>query len=198
MHQINLINDQSLSTALNHSQTARNSLKKESESSELSANDKSTLSTASDGTDSFACGALDKLLATLAIESDNMDKQLAQIDNVNRRLHRTSNGQNSANDSGAALSDDTHSSSANDDDVFTYPPDTKSFSNGGVHTNLCDVIANLTDFTRHESIRQHRSHHRHPCLDNNMQRLTSESENSSSISPSLSERSNIVSWSDQV
>lgn len=44
-----------------------------------------------------------------------------------------------------------------------------------------------------------RAHNYHEPCNNAIKRLTSESENSSSVSPSLSERSNgIVSWSDQV
>lgn len=127
----------------------------------------------------------------------------------------------------------TRNCSSPNGNVFTYPTvvsrdsnhnaaaltkATESVSNG-VHSNLNDVIANLTDFTRHEHIRQlsltsngghspsvvsnggggHSRYSFEPLANSLVKRLASESENSSSISPSLSERSNgVVSWSDQV
>lgn len=127
----------------------------------------------------------------------------------------------------------TRNASSPNGNVFTYPTivsrdsnhnaaaltkATESVSNG-VHSNLNDVIANLTDFTRHEHIRQlsltsngghspsvisnggggHSRYSFEPLANSVVKRLASESENSSSISPSLSERSNgVVSWSDQV
>lgn len=205
--------------------------------------------------------ALDRLLESLAIESDIMEQQLAQLNNNNNN-HAHADRENRKKDT-----------------IFTYPticdnnnsnamPANAPFiaSQNGVHANLNDVIANLTEFTRHEAMRQmnlmngnanssdshHQSHnnnnyHHHASsttppssttstsnvfsnnhtnnnyhLHNNynnyhinhtingnhrlhyqeptnaVKRLTSESENSSSISPSLSERSNGVSWSDQV
>lgn len=64
---------------------------------------------------------------------------------------------------------------------------------------LNDVIADLTDFRRYrcsDSLSNSSSNNSPPS--NAIQRrLISESENSSSISPSLSERSNVM-WSDQV
>lgn len=64
---------------------------------------------------------------------------------------------------------------------------------------LNDVIADLTDFRRYrcsDSLSNSSSNNSPPS--NAIQRrLISESENSSSISPSLSERSNVI-WSDQV
>lgn len=63
------------------------------------------------------------------------------------------------------------------------------------------------EFDHHETIRQsiNNNNNNNLILNGNknlmeptIRRLTSESDNSSSISPSLSERSNGVSWSDQV
>lgn len=61
------------------------------------------------------------------------------------------------------------------------------------------------EFDHHETIRQSINNNNNLILNGNknlmeptIRRLTSESDNSSSISPSLSERSNGVSWSDQV
>lgn len=78
------------------------------------------------------------------------------------------------------------------------------------HT-LTDVIADLTDFTNnHTKKRNNRipnegmmNGHGRVGLTNGsespaIRKINSESENSSSVSPSLSERSNGVSWSDQV
>lgn len=75
----------------------------------------------------------------------------------------------------------------------------------GNHMNNNHVISNghtTTNFIN-SNCNNHTNYHRspnyqEPCI-NAIKRLTSESENSSSVSPSLSERSNgIVSWSDQV
>lgn len=153
------------------------------------------------------CGqlALDRLLASLAVESDIMDQHLAQINgNCSPRSFNNSNG-----------------SSSQSSDVFTYPtPMTlvmkdsnqntiRSMSNGDA-ASLNDVIANLTDFTRHETLRQlSLTNGNSPCpngtskytessTSNTVKRLASESDNSSSISPCFSERSNGVSWNDQV
>lgn len=145
--------------------------------------------------------ALDRLLASLAMETDMIDKHSAHINNNN----------NNSNCSSPLSNYNRKSSSPNN--IFTYPTIRDSNHNGinGVHTNLNDVIANLTDFTRTESIRQmsltngggnspngNRYSFDQPPANNHIKRLASESENSSSISPSLSERSNGVSWSDQV
>lgn len=62
------------------------------------------------------------------------------------------------------------------------------------------------EFDHHETIRQSINNNNNNLILNGsknlmeptIRRLTSESDNSSSISPSLSERSNGVSWSDQV
>lgn len=182
--------------------------------------------------------ALDRLLASLAIESDKMEQQLAQING---------NGNMEISPDRITLNH------RQKDAIFTYPSARDSNFNSistanayhshqngchsnknGVHSNLNDVIANLTEFTRHETMRQlslingngnghtmpaiannqSNNYHQHNNHNNNhnnhvnggrnyqesnaIKRLTSESENSSSISPSLSERSNGVSWSDQV
>lgn len=63
---------------------------------------------------------------------------------------------------------------------------------------LSDVIADLTDFDQTETMRRESSNSPKINGGGPIKRLTSESENSSSISPSLSEKSNGVSWSDQV
>lgn len=184
--------------------------------------------------------ALDRLLESLAIESDIMEQQLAQL-NGNGRLETSPDRE-------------IISSQCDKDTIFTYPATRDNNYNttttmnayanqNGVHSNLNDVIENLTEFTRHETMRQlslmngngngngngsHHSHQQTNILNNHannyhlhnnhnnhhinningnrhyqepsnaIKRLTSESENSSSISPSLSERSNGVSWSDQV
>lgn len=148
--------------------------------------------------------ALDRLLASLAVESDIMDQHLAQINgNCSPHSFNNSNG-----------------SSSQSSDVFTYPTPMvlvkdsnqnpiRSMSNGDA-ASLNDVIANLTDFTRHETQRQlSLTNGNSPCANGNskytesstnntVKRLASESDNSSSISPSFSERSNGVSWNDQV
>ena len=188
--------------------------------------------------------ALDRLLASLAVETDKMEKHSAQL-----------NGhENAANESPISLVNGN--SSPNNNNIFTFPSirdnnfnNTIAQPSNGVHSNLNDVIANLTDFTRTETIRQMAltngsgncspviisTANQRYCLEstttastissstssstnnnsninhiinnnginnNNLvaiKRLASESENSSSISPSLSERSNgIVSWNDQV
>lgn len=195
---------------------------------------------------------LDRLLASLALENDLMDRHLSQINNNNILPIR-------------------YKQPLRTNELFSYETNGNSnyqrVTSDGTHANLNDVIANLTEFTRHESMREqnnytngnfatnggstidyhnsnsnsnsninnnsnnnnqhyHNSHLNHinhhnnnnhinnginsnnnhinhrnyqePC-NNAIKRLTSESENSSSISPSLSERSNgIVSWSDQV
>lgn len=145
-----------------------------------------------------ACGqlALDRLLKSLAIENNKIDEQLDQLNNGNSRDSRDSyrNGNSSPSE------------------IFKFPPPIRDKNHNKIEKNdtLNDVIANLTDFTRHESMRQSLTNgNRSPSLVNNnrqyleptnnaIKRLASESENSSSISPSLSERSNGVSWSDQV
>lgn len=64
---------------------------------------------------------------------------------------------------------------------------------------LSDVIADLTDFDNSETLRRESTNS--PKINGGVgpiKRLTSESDNSSSLSPSLSDKSNGVSWSDQV
>lgn len=143
-----------------------------------------------------ACGqlALDQLLKSLAIENNKIDEQLDQLNNGNSRdSYRNGN-------------------SSSPSEIFKFPPPIRDKNHNKIEKNdsLNDVIANLTDFTRHETMRQSLTNgNRSPSLVNNnrqyleptnnaIKRLASESENSSSISPSLSERSNGVSWSDQV
>lgn len=62
--------------------------------------------------------------------------------------------------------------------------------------NLSDVIADLTEFDMNEQIKRESLINK--IQNGTIRRLTSESENSASISPSFSEKSNGVSWSDQV
>lgn len=148
-----------------------------------------------------ACGqlALDRLLKSLAIENNKIDEHLDQLNNSNSRdSYRNGN-------------------SSSPSEIFKFPPPIRDKNynkieknNVRTHDSLNDVITNLTDFTRNEAIRQSLTNgNRSPSLVNNnrqyleptnnvIKRLASESENSSSISPSLSERSNGVSWSDQV
>lgn len=148
-----------------------------------------------------ACGqlALDRLLKSLAIENNKIDEHLDQLNNSNSRdSYRNGN-------------------SSSPSEIFKFPPPIRDKNynkveknNVRIHDSLNDVITNLTDFTRNEAIRQSLTNgNRSPSLVNNnrqyleptnnaIKRLASESENSSSISPSLSERSNGVSWSDQV
>lgn len=178
--------------------------------------------------------ALDRLLATLALEKDIMNRHLSQINNNNSNSNGNGNAKSDCNGN-------PHESKVkftNGHNLMHTNGNSNDF-----HPNLNDVIANLTDFTRHEQLRQqqmtndgyyngstvshhidnnHNHHHNHVNLNHNnhfvngnshhsnhrsnqetsnnaIKRLTSESENSSSVSPSLSERSNgIVSWSDQV
>lgn len=141
-----------------------------------------------------ACGqlALDRLLKSLAIENTKIEEQLDQLNNGNSR--------------------DSYGNSSSPSEIFKFPPPIRDKNHNKIEKNdsLNDVIANLTDFTRHETMRQSLTNgNRSPSLVNNnrqyleptnnaIKRLASESENSSSISPSLSERSNGVSWSDQV
>lgn len=143
-----------------------------------------------------ACGqlALDQLLKSLAIENNKIDERLDQLSNGHSRdIYRNGN-------------------SSSPSEIFKFPPPIRDNNHNKIEKNdsLNDVIANLTDFTRHETMRQSLTNgNRSPSLVNNnrqyleptnnaIKRLASESENSSSISPSLSERSNGVSWSDQV
>lgn len=200
--------------------------------------------------------ALDQLLASLAIENDIIDQHLAKLNGAlpNGKL-MTNQYQTDVTDNGKPL----FTCPINRDNNFNRLPmngilksdNYQNTNRDGIHSNLNDVIANLTDFTRTESMRQrsvtnghfnethqnHQTHNYHsnhnnqnshsnsntqnnhvnsnnhsnsnnhtgnnhrsyqePC-NNAIKRLTSESEHSSSISPSLSERSNGVSWSDQV
>lgn len=143
-----------------------------------------------------ACGhlALDRLLKSLAIENNKIDEQLDRLNNGNGRdSYRNGNSSSPA-------------------EIFKFPPPIRDKNHNKIEKNdsLTDVIANLTDFTRHETLRQSLTNgNRSPSIvnsnrqyleptNNAIKRLASESENSSSISPSLSERSNGVSWSDQV
>lgn len=167
-----------------------------------------------------------------------MDQHLAQI---NGNLNSPNNSFNNSNSSSTG-----GSSSCQSSDVFTYPSPMPSIikdtnqnnmiimksmmitnnNNNNETDSLNDVIANLTDFTRHETIRQlsltngnhspspsigngiitngncsskySNSNHEQGNIVNMVKRLASESDNSSSISPSFSERSNGVSWNDQV
>lgn len=176
-------------------------------------NNKNSNSDDQDTVDGGQCGqlTLDRLLASLAVETDIMDQHLAQINGNCRNSDSFSpvNGSSSSNE------------------VFTYPNplidqnqntvlSTTEVNGIDIDSGLNDVIANLTDFTRHETMRQlslangnsspivvHNNHinGRSPQFETNstvMKRLASESDNSSSISPSFSERSNGVSWNDQV
>lgn len=181
-----------------------------------------------------ACGqlVLDRLLASLAIESDIMNRQSAKLSNgncspisyrikhsrpnsniftyptiiTNHDANHNNNNNNNNNTQRQSLAETISNKTASD---------TSTAQSNGVHSNLNDVIANLTDFTRTETIRQlsltGSNGNNSPGISNTngrysfeqahmvVKRLASESENSSSISPSLSERSNgIVSWSDQV
>lgn len=190
--------------------------------------------------------ALDQLLASLAVENDIIDQHLAKLNGTTQN----GNHQTELTDNGKPI----FTYPINRDNNFNRLPANGILKNDnyqntnreGIHSNLNDVIANLTEFTRTESMRQrsltngsfngtHQNNHTHnyhinqnshnnnnsnhvnsnyhsnsishtsnnhrsyqePC-NNAIKRLTSESENSSSISPSLSERSNGVSWSDQV
>ncbi|XP_037026523.1 uncharacterized protein LOC119067561 isoform X2 [Bradysia coprophila] len=143
-----------------------------------------------------ACGqlALDRLLKSLAIENNKIEEQLDHLNNGNGRDSYRNGNSNSPTE------------------IFKFPPPIRDKNHNKIEKNdsLNDVIANLTDFTRHETMRQSLTNgNRSPSIVNNnrqyleptnnvIKRLASESENSSSISPSLSERSNGVSWSDQV
>lgn len=152
---------------------------------------------------------LDRLLASLSVENDIT---------IRRRPSPPTNR--------------NMTSQKNSENIFKYPTIVRDKNHNeaaaaatakttnGIHTSLNDVIANLTDFSRHELIRQQSlTNGRHSpiiVIEQQQQptrytfdssasssaatrRLASESEKSSSISPSLSEQSNgVVSWSDQV
>lgn len=71
-----------------------------------------------------------------------------------------------------------------------------NFNNNNNHVSSNYVTTNGNGINNNHI---NRAHNYHEPSNNAIKRLTSESENSSSVSPSLSERSNgIVSWSDQV
>lgn len=219
------------------------------------------LVTLNSSTESTGQLALDRLLESLAIESDIMEQQLAQI-NGNGLIDRNTNDRTigkdaiftyptvhdkNMNTSGMQMSAQYANNKGNNKSNITNTTNDQNdcASSSGIHSNLNDVIANLTEFTRNETMRQlnlvngntspsststihttasnnnhhlnnnnnyhlhntHNNHHHINHINGNryyqepiiaVKRLTSESENSSSISPSLSERSNGVSWSDQV
>lgn len=154
-------------------------------------------------------------MASLAVESDIMARTSAHLNGNCSPLSYT---RNCSSPNGNVFTYPTIVSRDSNHNAAALTKATEAVSNG-VHSNLNDVIANLTDFTRHEHIRQlsltsngghspsvisnggggHSRYSFEPLANSVVKRLASESENSSSISPSLSERSNgVVSWSDQV
>lgn len=174
---------------------------------------------------------LDRLLASLTVENGTIKQQNRRKSSPQRmnggERSPSINFANSKNCENifkypTIVRDQNHNEAA---DLLqsTDPIENTTTPTNGVHVNLNDVIANLTDFSRIELIRQQsisfgsssgdNSHHHSPNVaryssepvtvvgpaTTGFRRLASESEKRSSISPSLSERSNgIVSWSDQV
>lgn len=156
---------------------------------------------------------LDRLLASLTVENGTI-KQLNRRKSSPQRMN---GGERSSSPS------INFANSKNCENIFKYPTivrdqnhnesaaTTTTTATNGVHVNLNDVIANLTDFSRIELIRQqsisfgsssggdNSPNVARYSTETGFRRLASESEKRSSISPSLSDRSNgIVSWSDQV
>lgn len=135
--------------------------------------------------DDIASGqqALDQLLASLAIESDVNDQHLENIVNKNNN-----NNNNYAMTSRLAIND--HELSAIIADLTEFG---SQHSSSGGDSGQWTKITNGGD--SNGSTASDRSD---PLMNQTIKKLTDVSDCSSSISPSLSERSNGVSWSDQV
>lgn len=136
---------------------------------------------------------LDRLLASLTISEDEKHSNMASKINNQNSLPLTSR---------------THLLEANNNYIEPKSPierfhDIQIAKMMGRATSqtpdLSNVIADLTDFDNSETMRRESSNS--PKILNGggvLKRLTSESDNCSSVSPSLSDKSNGVSWSDQV
>lgn len=134
--------------------------------------------------------ALDQLLASLAIESNVNDQHLANIENNNYAIVtkpslRQINGLNQINGNNhdlelsAIIADLTEFGSQ-------HSSGSDSNSNWAKTNGDLNGYSGSTTSEKSEPINQ------------TIKKIVTESESSSSISPSLSERSNAVSWSDQV
>lgn len=129
--------------------------------------------------------ALDQLLASLAIESDVNEQHLANIENNNyatvKKLKRLNgldriNGNNHDLELSAIIADLTEFGSQH--------------SSADSNSNWTKANGDLNGYGSTSD--------KSEPMNQTVKKLMSESESSSSISPSLSERSNAVSWSDQV
>lgn len=171
--------------------------------------------------------ALDQLLASLALENDIMERQLSQINNndtnamkykhqtnvfsFDARDHYASNG-NYRNTKRNVFDENLNDVLANlieFSENESLPYANGHLTNGHNHhsNHLNNNYSNNNHISSSYVTNGHginnnhinRAHIYQEPSNNAIKRLTSESENSSSVSPSLSERSNgIVSWNDQV
>lgn len=135
---------------------------------------------------------LNDVLANLIEFTEN--ETLPQHQNTNIHTNFYANGHHSVNG--------TTNNNNNNNHHHQHQPHLNHFNNNynnnNNHINNNYVTTNGNGNGIHND-HINRAHNYHEPSNNAIKRLTSESENSSSVSPSLSERSNgIVSWSDQV
>lgn len=130
--------------------------------------------------------ALDKLLASLAIESDVNEQHLANIENNNYTTTAT-------NKTRSNCLDQINGNNYHDLELSAIIADLTEF--GSQHSGDSNWAAKPNgDQNGYASTTSEKSE----PINQTVKKLVTESDCSSSISPSLSERSNVVSWSDQV